>query len=152
VTDLLAAGHELDLLVGEKVLGWEWIQAPQWDAKGPLPEQGKVLVTPGFRAGDPHGYQWPNVGVIAPHAFTRPWSTRQEDGHAVVAALVARRVEVQILFRPGPRGHTSELATVHVNISPLDSPAIRPVWAESHSFPHAVCLAAVAWAEARGRR
>jgi hypothetical protein len=71
-------GPELDLLVAEHVLGWEWIQAPTFDYHGPLPEQGKVLKPRDLIVGEPHCLQWPPVGIIPPSYFVngRAWSRR----------------------------------------------------------------------------
>lgn len=65
MTDL-PAGPELDRLIAEKVMGWTWFQVPKHDYDGPLPEQGKVLVPPGF---DPKGFEFPPKGVVGPGYF-----------------------------------------------------------------------------------
>lgn len=58
--------REMDALIAEKMFGWYWFQAPQFDANGPLPEQGKVLCPPGMPC---PGFEWPRTGVIHPHYF-----------------------------------------------------------------------------------
>ncbi len=61
----MPAGQAMNLLVAEKVMGWTWIQPPQWDYNGPLPEQGLILAPPGFEDQMLRtGWRWPPKGVI----------------------------------------------------------------------------------------
>jgi hypothetical protein len=64
----MVAGPALNLLVAEKVMGWTWIQPPQFDYDGPLPEQGKILAPPGWSDA---GWTWPPRGVIPADFFLR---------------------------------------------------------------------------------
>jgi hypothetical protein len=57
--------REIDALILEKFWGYRWIQAPQFDANGPLPEQGPVLAPPSL---DPN-YEWPRIGIINKYFF-----------------------------------------------------------------------------------
>lgn len=79
VGEHLLAGPALDLLVAERVMRWTWYQAPQHDYDGPLPQQGKVLVPPGFTA---VGFAWPPRGVIPPGYFCGRFKPSTDIGHA----------------------------------------------------------------------
>lgn len=106
--DSLAAGKETDMLVAEHVLGWTWVQAPQWDYHGPLPEQGEVLASPEMRSSiERHEYQWPPSGVIPASFFVngRNWSSKREQ-----AMELLDRFKVWQLSRDGD-GYYCEIGT-----------------------------------------
>jgi len=68
-----ADDRELDAKIVVRFFGWTWIQAPQFDYNGPLPEQGKCLVSPEMRACIDSGeYQWPRRGIVPPLFFSPP--------------------------------------------------------------------------------
>ncbi len=75
----LPAGAELDRLVAERVMGWRWHQPPKYDYHGPLPEQGAVLVPPGF---DEKGFEWPPKGVIPVGFFCSAFNPSTNIAHA----------------------------------------------------------------------
>lgn len=66
MTERELSDAEINARIAERIFGWHWFEAPQFDANGPLPEQGKVLCPPGMPC---PGYEWPRVGVIHPHFF-----------------------------------------------------------------------------------
>ena len=92
-TPVMPDGRELDAWVAEHVLGWKWFQAPMYDANGPLPEQGKVLVPPDLIPKVDSGeYQWPPNGLIAGYAFLyggreTAYSTNTEADYRVLCAV-----------------------------------------------------------------
>lgn len=79
----MPAGREMDALVAEHIFGYRWVQAPKHDAKGPLPEQGRVLAPPDLPEDMIH---WPPIGVVGPHFFTavHRWSERIESAWKLV--------------------------------------------------------------------
>ncbi|MEK2647386.1 BC1872 family protein [Bdellovibrio sp. BCCA] len=86
---------DLNVLIAKELMGWKEIQAPQYDFDGPLPEQGKVLVPPGF---DEETYQWPNRGVV-PYSFfvTQEYSKDMNMAMQVVAAMKSSGFEFMLI-------------------------------------------------------
>lgn len=87
--DEMSAGKELDTLIAERVLGWQRVQAPQFDYDGPLPEQGEVLVSPTLLSAiRSNEYQWPPKGIIPFDAFvSKKYSTKIEDAWPLTEGL-----------------------------------------------------------------
>lgn len=75
----MTAGPEMDRLVAERVMGWRWHQPPKHDYNGPLPEQGEVLVPPGFTN---DGFQWPPKGVVPVGFFCNAFQPSTNITHA----------------------------------------------------------------------
>ena len=137
--------RELDAAVAEKVMGWRWVQAPQYDYDGPLPEQGKVLVPPDH---DDKNYQWQPKGVIQPYAFVggMRWST----DIAAAWEVVDRVLDLAFSCFGGMTG-------VNLLYNPYESRWEASFdWSDStcvngwHEKPaRAICLAALAAVEAK---
>lgn len=90
------AKYDLCLYLAEHLLGWHWIDGPNWDVDGPC-EGHRILVPPSHS----RNYEYPPRGVILPHFFTgEQWlsSDRVQEieraavyrlGHAYLAQLRA---------------------------------------------------------------
>ena len=72
MSNALTKDRKLDLLVAEKILGWQWVQAPKYDYYGPLPKQGKVLAPPTF---DEDSFRWPPKGIVPKTFLVHHFST-----------------------------------------------------------------------------
>lgn len=121
-----AAGSDLDKLVAERVLGWQWVTNPQghsgWASNGP---DAPLVV---------HGETW---GGFWAYPLTPAFSTERDAALAVVDALHRRGWGVRVVTWPD---------VTQASVIEARGPEAYVVTASAvgATLAHAVCMAALA--------